>query len=135
MPYGMIVAALRLLNFVQADNRYRGKADDPKYEPPITGRFPYRLTELLAPYQEFEIADGRLDYSRPKPISGKLRQIATSEMAWVISRQCEKLEANDQRKLLELCEDFLSELESRERPLCEFYNLFAIEAFVARQGD
>jgi hypothetical protein len=127
-------AALRLLNFVQAENRYRRKPDDPKYEPPISGRFPYRLIELLAPYQQFEMQNGDPDFSRPEPMNAELRKIAEKETEWAISRQCENL-GSDRHELLTFCKELLCELEKSERPLCEFYHLFAIEAFIARQGE
>jgi CRISPR-associated protein Cmr2 len=127
-------AALRLLNFVQAENRYRRKSDDRKYEPPISGKFPYRLIELLAPYQQFERQNGYPDFSRPEPINAELRKIAEQETEWVISQQCENL-GPERHEFLTLCKEFLWELEKRQRPLCEFYHLFAIEAFIARQGE
>jgi hypothetical protein len=133
-PKSQKSAALRLLSFVQAENRFRNKIDDPNYQPPIRGKFPYRLAELLSPYQEFEIEDGFPDHSRPKAISREVRMIAEKESDWVISRQCEKLPPEESQKLRALCTAFLAELESRNRPICDFYNLFAIEAFMARQG-
>ncbi len=128
-------AALRLLSFVQADNRFRNKFDDPNYQPPISGKFPYRLAELLEPYQEFETTDQLPDYSQPKPIISELRRIAERETEWVISRQCKGFDTDEVRELQVLCKEFLSELETRKCPLREFYHLFAIEAFIARQGE
>jgi hypothetical protein len=33
------------------------------------------------------------------------------------------------------CADYLAELRKADRKLREFYHLFAIEAFIARQGE
>lgn len=128
-------AALRLLTFVQSKNRFRNKIDDTTYQPPISGKFPYRLAELLQRYQEFETPDGFPDFSQPKPITPVLRKIAEQETAWAISRQCERLKASEAEEFSTLCNAYLTELETRKRPLCEFYHLFAIEAFIARQGE
>jgi CRISPR-associated protein Cmr2 len=134
-PSSETSAALRLLSFVQTENRFRNKIDDPRYQPKISGKFPYRLAELLEPYQEFEIQDGFPDCSRPKAMSRELRMIAERETEWVISRQCEKLSASESQELRALCIAFLAELESRNRPICDFYHVFAIEAFIGRLGE
>ena len=134
-PDSEMSSALRLLSFVQGENRFRNKTDDPNYRPPISGKFPYRLAELLEPYQEFETHNGFPDRSQPKIITQDLRTIVERETDWVISRQCERLEESEVQEFRALCNQYLAELESWKRPLCEFYHLFAIEAFTARQEE
>jgi hypothetical protein len=68
-------------------------------------------------------------------MSRELRMIAERETEWVISRQCEKLSASESQELRALCIAFLAELESRNRPICDFYHVFAIEAFIGRLGE
>jgi hypothetical protein len=126
---------LQLLEFIQSDHRFRSKLDDPAYQPPISGRFPYRLVELLAPYQTFETRNGLRDPSRPEALTPKLREIAECEVQWAIQQQCDKLAKTEQQKLLDLCIACLKELEERRAPLSAFCQLFAVEAFIARQGE
>ena len=128
-------AALQLLEFIQTDHRFRSKLDDPAYQPPISGKFPYRLVELLAPYQTYEASESSCDLSKPNPLTSELREIAECEVKWAIQQQCDKLPKADQGKLLGLCTACLRELEARQAPLCDFYHLFAAEAFIARQGE
>jgi hypothetical protein len=128
-------ASLRLLEFIQSDNRYRKPLDQPDYELPVSGKFPYRLTELLERYQDFERHNQYPDYSSPLPLTPALRQIAEREIAWVVARQCDRLPERDQETLLALCSATLRELEHLQRPLSDFYHLFALEAFIARQGE
>jgi hypothetical protein len=128
-------AALQLLDFIQSDHRFRSKLDAPSEQPPISGRFPYRLIELLAPYQTFEAGNGLGDHSRPEALTANLREIAECEVRWAIQQQCDKLPRAEQQRLLGLCIACLKELEERGAPLCDFYHLFAVEAFIARQGE
>jgi CRISPR-associated protein Cmr2 len=128
-------AALRLLEFIQSDNRFRLNPDDREGQPPISGRFPYRLAELLEPYQTYSARGGFARIGRPTPLAQDLREIAEREVQWAIQRQCDKLPKAGQEKLMELCVAYLKELEERGAPLCDFYHLFAVEAFMARQGE
>jgi predicted glycosyltransferase len=111
---------------------------------PVSGKFPYRLTELLA------------KYGSKARVNDELFKVALAEIDWVISQQTRKghgVEADDALNLLrdelrDQCRLYLEELrdfkwhdsdtkEERNcsRPLSEFYHLFAIEAFIARQGE
>jgi CRISPR-associated protein Cas10/Cmr2 subtype III-B len=128
-------AALDLLTFFQSNNRFRNRTDDPTYQPPISGKFPYRLAELLEPYQQFEAQNGFPDYSQPTALTEDLRKIAEKETDWAISQQCERLGASEAKEFRDLCNRYLIELEDQKRPLCEFYHVFAIEAFIARQRE
>lgn len=58
--------AFDLLAFFQP--RYRSRLDDPKFAPPISGKFPYRLAELLARYEV------------RKELTPELKAIATREL-------------------------------------------------------
>jgi hypothetical protein len=128
-------AALQLLEFIQTGDRFRSKLDAPTEPPPTSGRFPYRLVELLAPYQTFEARSGLRDRSEPEALTTNLREIAECEVRWAIQQQCDKLPKAKQEQLLGLCIACLRELEERRAPLCDFYHLFAVEAFIARQGE
>ncbi|MBM3838171.1 MAG: type III-B CRISPR-associated protein Cas10/Cmr2 [Verrucomicrobia bacterium] len=132
--------AFALLHFVQ--KHYRTPWDDPKRETAITGRFPYRLAELLHRYGE-------------TAKTSELLVIARKEIAFVISRQtCTDKEAaekglNFTREDFErLCGRYLEHLAQfawthpneakttpAPRPLREFINLFLLEAFIRRQAD
>lgn len=128
-------ASLRLLEFIQTENRYRKPPENPEFEPPIKGKFPHRLAELLMPYQEYKSNGSFGDQSQPLPITGELRGIAEKEIAWAISRQCAEMGNSDRNLLGALCSEHLLELEQAERPLSDFVHLFALEAFIARQGE
>jgi CRISPR-associated protein Cmr2 len=128
-------AALRLLRFIQSNNRYRKPADQSAFEPPISGKFPYRLAELLNRYQDYEHRNGQRELSSPLPITSQVRSIAEKEVEWAVSRHCVKLPDDDRKGLLSLCAKCLEELEYLRRPLSDFIHLFALEAFIARQGE
>jgi CRISPR-associated protein Cmr2 len=124
-------AALQLLKFVQGEYesgkpRFRSKLDDAPYIPPISGKFPHRLAELLSRYQNTQT---------PEALSDDLCKIAEREVEWAVSRQCGKLADSEQKELIGLCAAYLDELKTRKAPLCEFHHLFAVEAFMARQGE
>lgn len=136
-------AAFPLLRLFQ--RHFRSSADSTEREAPISGKFPYRVAELLGRY-EIE-----------KPLTAELVQIAQSELKWVIQQQtwtdekAEKANCGFLRSDLETaCSSYLQDLlkfswrrpENRQgvptsaaRSLREFINLFLTEAFVARQGD
>jgi CRISPR-associated protein Cas10/Cmr2 subtype III-B len=133
-------ATLKLLQYFQGNDahghpRFRAKFGDPAYDLPISGKFPHRLAELLARYQTYQTRGGLPDHTKPEPITAGLRQIAEREVAWAISRQCKNMAPAEQQTFLSLCASCLAELEARGAPLREFYHLFAIEAFLARQGE
>ena len=131
MPILKNLPRFRSLNFVQVENRYRRKPDDPKYEPPISVKFPYRLIELLAPYQQFKRQNGH-PQTFPRrsllvlSLERRGRRNGTGDLPTV-----QKVGIG-QDELLALCKEFLWELEKRQRPLCEFFHLFAIEALIVR---
>ncbi|MFQ3594064.1 MAG: type III-B CRISPR-associated protein Cas10/Cmr2, partial [Gemmataceae bacterium] len=132
---GKTSAALDLLAFIQSSNRYRKPFDQPDYKPPISGKFPYRVAELLRRYQNYEVRDRLPDYSKPAPLDPEVRQIAEREFEWVIRRQCDKLPDQEKSKLAKLASDCLRELENQKQPLSQFIHLFALEAFIARTGE
>lgn len=132
--------AFPLLEFVQT--YFRTPWNQPMKETAITGRFPYRLAELL----------GR--YGPSIPVSDIL-DIAKRETAFVIARQTLKdMEAVrhspgfTRSGFEKLCNGYLENLGQfswarpnehlptlASRPLAEFVNLFLIEAFIRRQAD
>ncbi len=138
-------AAFGLLDLLR--RHYRAPWGKPDARTPITGRFPHRLAELLAPY-------GALT-----PISG-VKDVVLREVEFVIKRQT--LSDEDAPKMpvepgatpfrrddfLKNCAGYLEELaafswnrpdeEARTnaaRPLQDFINLFLLEAFIRRQAD
>jgi CRISPR-associated protein Cmr2 len=135
-------SAFALLNELRA--HYRRPVDDPNREMPISGKFPYRIAELLSRYET------------STPLADGLRAIAAKELAWAISQQTWKDEEAERSGSLfrrgpfeQCCLAYLNELlafrwkrkpddaeqTSAARPLREFLNLFLTEAFIARQGD
>lgn len=121
--------ALELLKFMK-DN-YRQPKDDPHKVMPVSGRFPYRMAELLRKYEPVEA------------LTAELLKVVQKEVVWVISRQCNyelqsDLEVHCNNLLREML-SFKVESDGKEseapRPLKDFYNLFAIEAFIARQEE
>jgi len=117
---------------------FRPPLDDPKKGMPIHGKFPYRVCELLAAYDSH------------KPLDNDLLRIAQSELAWITKQNTEEKEAKEgffRSELLTLCANTLADLRDfswspdgqpgtpAPRPLSEFCSLFALEAFLARQGD
>jgi CRISPR-associated protein Cmr2 len=132
---GMTSAALELLQFVQSGNRYRRPLDQPDFKPPISGKFPYRVAELLRRYQNYPTTNGLPDYSKPEPLDAELRQIALREFDWVIKQQAEKLPGEDKIELARLAALCLDEIEQGRLPLLQFIHLFALEAFIARTGE
>jgi hypothetical protein len=134
-----ILEALRL--------HFRPPWGKPDAQTPISGRFPYRLAELLEPY------------GTATPVS-QLKEVALREVEFVIHRQtlsddeAARLPDNGggvpfQREVfLNRCSAYLDELAafswkrpgddtttSVPRPLRNFINLFVLEAFIRRQAD
>ena len=119
---------------------FRVRLDDAKFEPPVSGRFPHRLIELLSRYEAH------------LPLDADLAKIALREFEWVVRRQAQSLSENEQALMEKLAADYLqhlrqfswselndqtksTETKRMARPLSEFYNLFALESFVARQSE
>jgi len=109
-----VFALLELLR-----REYRAPVDNPKKVMPISGKFPYRVAALLRPY------------ATEKLLTPEVRDIAVAELGWAI----QQLESDQAKAELRRCaEDYLNELTDK-RPLADFYDLFAVEAFIARQGE
>jgi len=121
--------AFGLLALLQ--QHYRTPLDQPEAEMPISGKFPYRVTEMLA------------KFGGEETVTSDIGAMAQAEMSWVIGQQTRKgTSASTQEgleklrsQLRERCADYLEELRNSDRRLREFYHLFAIEAFIARQGE
>jgi hypothetical protein len=129
-------AGLPLLEYL--GEFYRAPVDQPDREMPIRGKFPYRIAELLRRYE----------IDRPLSEPEKLRDIASHEVAFAIQRQTKELDGSafSTTQLQELCDAYLDELlhfhwhaegvwRPAARPLREFINLFALEAFISRAGE
>ena len=125
--------AFPLLKLVQ--RHFRAPWNEPKRETAISGRFPYRLAELLRPYQNFGEHYGLPDYSKPQPLNQELLEVALSEFSWLVGQQCEKLPKEEREQLCRLVETYFGKLIEQKRPLLDFVNLFLLEAFIRRQAD
>jgi hypothetical protein len=115
---------------------YRTPYDQPDAAMPISGRFPHRLSALL------RAQEGQ------KPLDESGLQVALAEFEFVLSRQVSKSRKwNDpakvdsdslldelRNKLRTLGGRYAAGLRAGQRPIGDFYNLFNIEAFIARQG-
>jgi CRISPR-associated protein Cmr2 len=127
---------------------YRAPLDQPNASRPISGKFPYRIAELL----------GRYDTHKPLTDDPQLREIAASELRWILqqqtwsNKQAEDADSDFRREPLEAAclayvdhlrdfawdrpkPDNTKERVQAARPLREFINLFALEAFIARTGE
>lgn len=122
--------AFDLLAFFKEN--YRAPIDDPKKIMPISGRFPYRVAALLRAYCVG--ADNKLveRNDRLPVVDQALRKIAEAELQWIIRQQCEE---PVRAELFRLSQEYLAELEAKKRLLSDFWSLFAVEAFIARQGE
>jgi CRISPR-associated protein Cmr2 len=126
---------------------YRPRIYDPSWQPPISGRFPHQLTQLLKPYESHESTNGFPDSTRPTKLTTDFIKVALCEFAHVISRQARGLNDRPEtsgvaQKIKELAEAYLNDLARADTttgkeaaPLRDFYNLFLIEAFLRRQLD
>ena len=127
-------AAFDLLDYLRL--HYRVPVDSPKAEMPISGKFPHRLSELLARYKTDE------------PLTKQLLDVARAEVAWAVKQHTQEREGSgfSQAELLGRCEAYLQQLfdfhwndrgqwRPSPRSLREFINLFALEAFIARQAE
>jgi len=130
----------------QLHQYYRAPIDDAGKAMPISGKFPYRVAELLG------------HYNADLPLTDELRDITARELSWVIQqqtwkdKQAEEAGSAFRRESFErACLDYLDHLRDfawdrpnrdigkervkSARSLREFINLFALEAFIARTGD
>ena len=138
-------AAFPLLELFQ--DYYRPPASSPQQEMPISGKFPYRVAELLGKYGQGSL------------ITEDLAKIAKAEFTWITQQQIRQIGPIQSEKALdqlrqELCdkaEAYLRELRNftwkrpepdgskpevpAPRPLGEFIHLFLLEAFIARTGE
>lgn len=129
---GSLSRSLALLVWFQP--RYRAGSDASATAPPISGRFPYRIAELLQRYRSFTPPTSD-STPRLAALDEGLKNIASREVAWVIQQQCGGLSEAGQAELLRLCEACLAELQNHGRPLEDFWKLFAVEAFIGREGN
>ncbi len=137
--------AFDLLELFQ--HHYRRPVDNPDQQMPISGKFPYRVAELL----------GKFDANAP--LSQELRAIALAEFAWITQQQIRpigpitsdaalaQLREELQQKAAAYLDHLLQftwdrptanghkERATAPRPLREFIHLFALEAFIARTGE
>ena len=122
---------------------YRQPWDQPDAEMPISGKFPYRIAELLG------------KYPAAQPLTSDLLEVAQSEFAWILRQQIRPIgpiksdpELNQLRSDLQhRAAAYLNHLATfswkrpdqttptdSPRPLREFINLFLTEAFIRRQA-
>jgi CRISPR-associated protein Cmr2 len=127
---------------------YRAPLDAPEKVMPISGKFPYRIAELLSRYE----------VDKPLTEDALLRDIVAKELSWVIHQQAWKDKRAEEAgsafrrvPLESACLAYLDHLRDftwdrprpesgkepvqAARPLREFINLFALEAFISRRGD
>lgn len=104
---------------------YRKPVDEPEKEMPVSGKFPYRVCSMLSVYETGARA----------PLTEELRHIAEKELAWIAKKNSEEMNGYSREELLQLASTYLSELVQNGKPIGDFCSLFAVEAFLARQGD
>jgi len=138
-------AAFPLLELFQ--KHYRPPLENPRLEMPISSKFPYRVAELLG------------KFGQQSPVTTELAAIAKAEFAWITQQQIRPIGPIQSEQQLDELRDhlrqkaaaYLHELRDfawdrplpdgghqraqAPRPLREFINLFALEAFIARTGD
>lgn len=127
-------AAFGLLDYLR--RHYRVPVNHPNAEMSISGKFPHRLSELLD------------RYAIHTPLTTQLLEIARAEVAWAVKQQTQEREGSGfgPADLVQRCELYLQQLfdfhwndrgqwRHAPRPLREFINLFALEAFIARQAE
>jgi CRISPR-associated protein Cmr2 len=138
-------AAFPLLELFQ--KHYRPPLENPRLEMPISSKFPYRVAELLG------------KFGQQSPVTTELAAIAEAEFAWITQQQIRPIGPIQSEQQLDELRDHLrqkaaaylhelrdfawdrptpngeKERTQAARPLCEFINLFALEAFIARTGD
>jgi CRISPR-associated protein Cmr2 len=106
----------------------RPPLDDPKREMPIHGKFPYRVCSMLSVYET-------MHHNEPTPLTPALQEIAQKEVAWIAGQNSQENDAYSRQEFLHLASAYLTDLVEKNRPLRDFSSLFAMEAFLARQGD
>ncbi len=111
--------ALRLMRKVTEWARDKDAADK-VIEPRLSGRFPYALAALLAPYK---LA------SNPSIDKDILLDIIRKEVAHVVDRQGTGLNRDEKEQLLSLTDNWLLQTQNR---LQDFVNLFLAETFITR---
>lgn len=104
---------------------YRKPVDEPEKEMPVSRKFPYRVCSMLSVYETGARA----------PLTEELRHIAEKELAWIAKQNSEEMNGYYRGELLQLASTYLSELVQNGKPIGDFCSLFAVEAFLARQGD
>ncbi len=117
--------ALELLELFSKN--FRPDYDNPKHEPAISGRFPYKLAELLRPFVG-------------ETITAAIKPIITAEFNFVCSRQIKDDHAALRQALQRAAESYLDDLLAQTksdpehpRKVADFIHLFQTEAFLARQ--
>lgn len=106
-----------LLDFLNRGDTYKPPVDDQNKPMPISAKFPYRICELL---RKYEPVGENFDW----------RAIAKCEVDWAINQLRIKDESIDQG-----LRDRVHAWLAKAPRLNDFYNLFAVEAFIARQGE
>lgn len=122
-------ASFALLDYFS--EHYRPPANEPKKEMPISGKFPYRVCSMLSVYEAKDTN------RKTTALTPALLEIAEKELAWIAQHNSDEEPVSNYSRanLLELCSQYLAELEKGQRPIGDFCSLFAMEAFLARQGD
>lgn len=116
--------AFKLSNYFA--QHYRAPVDKPKKIMPISGKFPYRVCSMLSVYEAGD------------KLTTDLQQIAEKELEWIVKQNTEKsAEGQDFCKdtLRDHFSAYLADLIKTGGTLNDFCSLFAMEAFLARQGD
>jgi hypothetical protein len=104
--------------------QFRPPVEEPLRAMPIHGKFPYRVCSLLGAYGPEHVIDA------------SLAAIVRAELEWIVAQNTERDGDGFSRSdLSESMGDYLNELVEKGRPLGEFLSFFAVEAFLARQGD
>lgn len=105
---------------------YRAPINEPKKIMPISGKFPYRVYSMLSVYEAGE------------KLTTDLQQIAEKELEWIVKQNTEKSEVGQdfcKETLRDHYRAYLADLIKTSGKLNDFCSLFAVEAFLARQGD
>ncbi len=134
-------AAFQLLELFQ--KHYRPPLENPKLEMPISSKFPYRVAELLG------------KFGQQATVTSELAEIGQAEFAWITQQQIRQSGPIQSEQQLHQLRDLLrqnataylhelrdfawdrptpnggKERTQAARPLSEFINLFALEAFIA----
>jgi CRISPR-associated protein Cmr2 len=112
--------ALTLMRQVTEWTKDAKDASGKEIAPSLSGRFPYALAALLAPYK---LA------LKPSIDQTILLDIIRKEVVHAVSRQGARLDRNEKERLLSLTETWLLQTQTR---LQDFINLFLAETFITR---